>query len=132
MAARCEPASTASTEFLAHFAAVERTRKPVTLSSLGPPPEPWHLLVLNVTLFYIVLNLCLTGVESRAHKCETSFVENEEERHTKHMTWMAGSFEWCPLVRLSCTWLSLSFITASNTDLPLWLSFFFLSTPALA
>jgi hypothetical protein len=40
MAARWEPASTAKTEFLAHLEAVERTRKPVTLSSLGPPPEP--------------------------------------------------------------------------------------------
>jgi hypothetical protein len=41
IAARWEPASTARTEFLAHFDAVERTRKPVTLSSLGPPPDPW-------------------------------------------------------------------------------------------
>jgi hypothetical protein len=40
MAARWDPASTAKTEFFAHFAAVDRTRKPVTLSSLGPPPEP--------------------------------------------------------------------------------------------
>lgn len=38
--ARWEPASTAMTEFLAQFVAVDRTRKPVTLSSLGPPPEP--------------------------------------------------------------------------------------------
>jgi hypothetical protein len=40
IAARWEPASTARTEFLDHFEAVERTRKPVTLSSHGPPPEP--------------------------------------------------------------------------------------------
>jgi hypothetical protein len=40
MDARWEPASTAKTEFLTHFAAMERTRNPVTLSSLGPPPEP--------------------------------------------------------------------------------------------
>jgi hypothetical protein len=38
--ARWEPASTAMTEFLDQFVAVDRTRKPVTLSSLGPPPEP--------------------------------------------------------------------------------------------
>ena len=40
IAARCEPASTARTEFLDHLVAVERTRKPVTLSSVGPPPAP--------------------------------------------------------------------------------------------
>jgi hypothetical protein len=38
--ARWDPASTAITEFLAQFVAIDRTRKPVTLSSLGPPPEP--------------------------------------------------------------------------------------------
>jgi hypothetical protein len=41
MAARWEPASTAITEFLDQFVAVDRTRKPVTLSSLGPPPDPY-------------------------------------------------------------------------------------------
>lgn len=41
MAARWVPASTASNEPLAHPAAVERTRKAVVLSSLGPPPEPY-------------------------------------------------------------------------------------------
>jgi hypothetical protein len=41
MGARWDPASTARTEFLDHCVAVERTRKPVTLSSLGPPPDPW-------------------------------------------------------------------------------------------
>lgn len=40
IAARCEPASTARTEFLDHLVAVDRTRKPVTLSSVGPPPAP--------------------------------------------------------------------------------------------
>lgn len=38
MEAKCEPASTARMEFLDHFVAQDRTRKPVTLSSLGPPP----------------------------------------------------------------------------------------------
>lgn len=39
MEARWEPASMARTEFLDHFVAQERTKKPVTLSSLGPPPD---------------------------------------------------------------------------------------------
>lgn len=37
--ARCEPASTASTDCLDQLVARARTRKPVTLSSAGPPPE---------------------------------------------------------------------------------------------
>jgi hypothetical protein len=41
MAARWVPASTASREPLLHAAAVERTRKAVVLSSLGPPPQPY-------------------------------------------------------------------------------------------
>lgn len=41
--AKCEPASTASIEPLAQLLPTERTRKPVTLSSLGPPPEPRHI-----------------------------------------------------------------------------------------
>ena len=41
IAARCVPASTASTDPFAHRVAVDRTRKPVTLSSHGPPPEPY-------------------------------------------------------------------------------------------
>lgn len=40
IAARWVPASTAITEFFDQFVAVDRTRKPVTLSSLGPPPDP--------------------------------------------------------------------------------------------
>ena len=39
MAARCEPASTANTDPFTQFFDIERTRKPVTSSSLGPPPE---------------------------------------------------------------------------------------------
>lgn len=42
MEARWEPASIARTEFLDHFVAQERTKKPVTLSSLGPPPDACH------------------------------------------------------------------------------------------
>lgn len=39
--ARWEPASTARIEFLFQFVEIERTRKPVTLSSAGPPPDAW-------------------------------------------------------------------------------------------
>lgn len=41
MDARCEPASTARMLFGDQFVEVERTRKPVTPSSLGPPPAPY-------------------------------------------------------------------------------------------
>lgn len=41
MDARWAPASTARTEPLAQLEAVERTRNPVALSSLGPPDEPY-------------------------------------------------------------------------------------------
>ena len=41
IAARCVPASTAKMEPFVQLVAVERTSKPVTLSSLGPPPAPW-------------------------------------------------------------------------------------------
>jgi len=44
IAAMCVPASTASNEPLAHPEALDRTRSPVTLSSLGPPPEPCYRL----------------------------------------------------------------------------------------
>ena len=40
MLARCAPASTAMTELLRHSACGARTRRPVMLSSLGPPLEP--------------------------------------------------------------------------------------------
>ena len=40
MAARCVPASTASTDPFAQLVAVDLTSRPVTLSSLGPPPAP--------------------------------------------------------------------------------------------
>lgn len=40
IAARCDPASTANKDPFDQFEAVERTRRPVTSSSLGPPPEP--------------------------------------------------------------------------------------------
>jgi len=39
MAARCEPASTARTEFLDQFVDIDLTRNPVMLSSFGPPPD---------------------------------------------------------------------------------------------
>lgn len=41
MAARCVPASTASNDPFAQSVAVALTSKPVTLSSFGPPPEPY-------------------------------------------------------------------------------------------
>lgn len=40
IAARCVPASTASTDPFAQLVAVDLTSRPVTLSSFGPPPEP--------------------------------------------------------------------------------------------
>ena len=40
IAARCIPASTASTEPFCHPVHVDRTKRPVTLSSVGPPPAP--------------------------------------------------------------------------------------------
>jgi len=46
MELRWTPASTATTEPLAHPDATERTRKAVTLFSNGPPPEPWEVLVM--------------------------------------------------------------------------------------
>lgn len=39
------PASTARTEPLAQLVAVDLTKIPVTLSSLGPPPAPCTLVV---------------------------------------------------------------------------------------
>lgn len=63
--AKCVPASTAKSEFLVHPAAVERIRSPVTLSSLGPPPEPCETLALvHVGLSSIVL---LLGVPLSRH-----------------------------------------------------------------
>ena len=41
MDARCEPASTARMEPLDQREAVERTSRPVTSFSHGPPPAPW-------------------------------------------------------------------------------------------
>ena len=38
---RCDPASRARREPFDQFEAVERMRKPVTLSSTGPPPDPY-------------------------------------------------------------------------------------------
>lgn len=40
IAARWMPASTASSEPVLQFVAVDLTRSPVTLSSIGPPPAP--------------------------------------------------------------------------------------------
>lgn len=40
IAARWMPASTASSEPALQFVAIDLTRSPVTLSSLGPPPAP--------------------------------------------------------------------------------------------
>jgi hypothetical protein len=41
MAARWEPASTANIDPFDHLDAVDRTKRPVMLFSLGPPPEPY-------------------------------------------------------------------------------------------
>ena len=41
IAAKCIPASIAKTEPLDHCVAVDLTRRPVTLSSVGPPPAPF-------------------------------------------------------------------------------------------
>ena len=45
IAERWVPASTARTEPLAQFVAIDLTKIPVTLSSFGPPPAPFILLV---------------------------------------------------------------------------------------
>lgn len=42
IAARCMPASTAKTDPFDHCVAVDLTRRPVTLSSVGPPPAPFQ------------------------------------------------------------------------------------------
>ena len=42
IAARCMPASTARREPFDQFEAVDLTRRPVTLSSVGPPPAPFQ------------------------------------------------------------------------------------------
>ena len=49
IAARCMPASTAKTEPLDHCVDVDLTSRPVTLSSVGPPPAPFQERVSLLT-----------------------------------------------------------------------------------
>ena len=54
MAAICEPASTAKMDPFDQFDVVDRTKKPVTLSSLGPPLEPCMKLVIRLSVIVAV------------------------------------------------------------------------------
>ena len=51
IAAKCMPASTAKTEPFDHCVAVDLTSKPVTLSSVGPPPAPFQEHVSLLTQY---------------------------------------------------------------------------------
>lgn len=116
MAARCEPASTAKTEFLAHLAAVDRTRKPVTLSSFGPPPEPYK--VSNCVRFFrgISRRKRRTGMYAMfrhptnipQHKPQIS----GEKQRTRQITCKACSLA-CADARRDCPCASACFIPAA-------------------
>lgn len=74
MAERCVPASTASIDPLAHLVAVDRTNSPVTLSSLGPPPEPYHA-TLSALIYSCGLNVCRLRL---AHEASLAYVQRRD------------------------------------------------------
>jgi hypothetical protein len=62
--ARCEPASTARTEFFRQHVERDRTRNAVVLSSFGPPPDAYVRRYVRVgcSCLLVVLRLVLSGL----------------------------------------------------------------------